>query len=400
MTADPPEQSSVSALFDAIERAEFAAAIALVNAEPGLAQARDPALGSTPLIFAAHRGQATVVAALLQAGADVHAREAASDTTALHWAAESGTVAIAELLLARGAGLEDRDQWFELTPLGWATVVRWAPHRHIDRPAVARLLRAAGAADDIFVALTEARADAIRGFVRADAGALARRLGFVAGGMTPLHLAVARGMRGALPLLAELGSDLQAYTDDGLTPLALALARGDAAMIASLRALGAQDDVSTALVSGDFATLSARLASDAPAPELLARMLALAAKNGVTPAIGALLRGGAEVDARTRRLLGETPAEVTALHLAAREGHLEVVRALLAAGAAVDGRAGPGLPTTLHVAAGNGHVEVVRTLLSRGADPEARDSAWDATPLQWAEFGEHDDVAEVLRRVS
>ncbi|MFY0533089.1 ankyrin repeat domain-containing protein [Nannocystis pusilla] len=120
------EESPGTALFEAIQRGELDAAVAQVQADPTLIHARDPALGSTPLIFAAHRGQLPVVAALLQAGADVHAREAASDTTALHWAAEMGIPAVAELLLAHGAALEHRDQWFGLTPLGWALVVRWA----------------------------------------------------------------------------------------------------------------------------------------------------------------------------------------------------------------------------------------------------------------------------------
>ncbi|WAS90484.1 ankyrin repeat domain-containing protein [Nannocystis punicea] len=390
------EESPGSALFEAIVRGELDAAVAQVQAEPALAQARDPGLGSTPLIFAAHRGQLPVVAALLQAGADVHAREAASDTTALHWAAEAGIPAVAELLLAHGAALEPRDQWFALTPLGWAIVVRWAPQGHQDRPAVARLLRAAGAREDIFTSLPTGL-DAVRAIVAADPGAVHQRMGFVSASMTALHLAVARGLKNSLKLLVELGADLHAHTDDGLTALALALARGDAAQVELLHGLGARDDVATALVSGDLTTMEQRLRASPQPPALLACWLALAAKNGRPEVLGVLLRAGAEVDARTRRLLGETPAEVTALHLAAREGHTAALLHLLAAGAAVDGLAGPGLPTPLHVAAGHGHVEVVRALLGHGAALDAREAVYGATPLQWAEFNEQAEVAALLQ---
>ncbi|MBZ5715898.1 ankyrin repeat domain-containing protein [Nannocystis pusilla] len=390
------QESPGSELFTVIERGDVEAAVAQIDADPGLVQARDPALGSTPLIFAAHRGQTPVVAALLRAGADVHARERASDSTALHWAAEAGIPAVAELLLAHGAGIEPRDEWFALTPLGWSIVVRWAPQRHQDRAAVAALLRAAGAREDIFTALPSGP-EAVRAVVEADPAAVHQRMGFVSARMTPLHLAVARGLRTALSRLVGYGADLHAHTDDGLTALALALARGDAAQVEVLHGLGAREDVATALVTGDLEAMATRLAAEPQPPELLACWLALAAKNGRPEAIEVLLRGGAEVDARTRRLLGETPAEVSALHMAAREGHVAAVLALLAAGASVDGCAGPGLPTPLHVAAGNGHLEVVRALLGHGAAVAARERIYGATPLQWAEFNEQAEVAALLQ---
>jgi len=390
------QESPGSELFAAIQRGDVDAAVAQIAAEPDLAHARDPGLGSTPLIFAAHRGQAAVVTALLQAGADVHAREQASDTTALHWAAEMGIPEVAEQLLAHGAGLEARDEWFALTPLGWAIVVRWAPQRHQDRPAVARVLRAAGAREDIFTALPSGP-DAVRAVVEADPTAVHQRMGFVSARMTPLHLAVARGLKTALSRLVDYGADLHAHTDDGLTPLALAQARGDAGQVEVLHGLGARDDVATALVTGDLVAMASRLHAEPQPPELLACWLALAAKNGRPEAIEVLLQAGAEVDARTRRLLGETPAEVSALHLAAREGHTAAVLSLLAAGAAVDGLAGPGLPTPLHVAAGNGHVDVVRALLGHGAAVDARERAYGATPLQWAEFNEQAEVVALLQ---
>jgi hypothetical protein len=53
--------------------------------------------------------------------------------------------------------------------------------------------------------------------------------------------------------------------------------------------------------------------------------------------------------------------------------------------------------TALHLAAGAGELEVVTILLDHGADPTATDPQFHATPLQWAEFLRHPEVAAFLR---
>ncbi len=371
------------------------AVMAALAAEPALAHSRDPQLGSTGLHFAAHRGFRRITRALLTAGADVRAREAASDTTPLHWAAEGGHPEICGWLVERGAELEARDSWFGLTPLGWATVVDWAPQYREDRPATVQLLREVGAEDDIFSAVIRGDVAQVREMVAPRPELLARRLGFAAAGRTPLHLAVARRLATMAGLLIDLGADLGARTADGLTALALARARGDSEMAAILRVHGADEDVSSALVSEDPALLAGRLAAGVSA-ELCGQLLGHAAEAGLVDAIGPLLRHGAQVDARTRQLVGELPADVTALHRAAARGHVATVRALLAAGADVAGGARVGVPTPLHVAAGAGELETVRVLLAAGADRKARDAGTGATPRSWAEHGGHDEVAALL----
>lgn len=124
-------------IFERIVCNDVAAVTDALHRDSSLAAARDPGLGSTPLHFAAHRGFAEIVTALLDAGADVRARETVNDSTPLHWAAEGGHPGIVRTLLARGADREAIDGWHGLSPLGWAVVVAWAPHFHEDRAATA-----------------------------------------------------------------------------------------------------------------------------------------------------------------------------------------------------------------------------------------------------------------------
>src|SRR5215468_11841560 len=112
---------------------------------PSQVNLRDDNIGSTPLIFAAHRGFRDVVELLLDSGADVHLRERISDSTALHWSAVGGHPEIIQMLVDHGAELDAVDGWYKLGPVGWATVVLWAPQFHEDRPAAVELLLSLGA---------------------------------------------------------------------------------------------------------------------------------------------------------------------------------------------------------------------------------------------------------------
>lgn len=93
----------------------------------------------TPLINAAEKGHATVVAKLLDAGADVNA-DLSNHMTALHWAAFNGNEEVVRLLLERSdINLSSKDQ-FERTPMLCAAerrhsgIVRLlSPTRHAHR---------------------------------------------------------------------------------------------------------------------------------------------------------------------------------------------------------------------------------------------------------------------------
>jgi uncharacterized protein len=80
----------------------------------------------------------------------------------------------------------------------------------------------------------------------------------------------------------------------------------------------------------------------------------------------ALIAQGAEVGARSRNPMQNTP-----LHAAAAGRSKEAVRALLENGADVNARQDGGW-TALHAASQNGDVEMVRLLIAGGADVQAR----------------------------
>ena len=379
-------------IFERINARAADEVVQAVRADPSLARARDEGLGSTPLIFASHRGLTEVVAALLEAGAEVDAREAASGTTALHWAAEGGHADVARRLLDRGAALEPIDGWHGLTPLGWGTLVDWAPRFREDRPATIALLLARGAAIDIFCAIGRgSRLEAEAALAR-DPAAAGRRLGFVLGSLQPLHLAVSLGRAELVDLLLARGADPTARTDGGLTPLAISRARSAPAISERLIAAGAREDAACAVVRDDLPALEASLPG--PDSEWLGRLLRTAAERGAARVIPRLVAAGADPQGTGRSLISERAAEVGPLHLAARSGRTEAVAALLDAGALPQGPAS--LATPLHLAAGGGHLAAVRLLAERGAPPGARDRLFGATPAGWAQHAGHAGVAAWL----
>ena len=94
-----------------------------------------------------------------------------------------------------------------------------------------------------------------------------------------------------------------------------------------------------------------------------------------------------------------------ALTLAALRGNTDAVRAVIDLGADVNA-VSPDLyshATPLHHAVSSSSLATVKTLVAAGARLDARDTAYDGTPLGWAEYSrgkkQYDEIAAYLRSV-
>ena len=124
-------------------------------------------------------------------------------------------------------------------------------------------------------------------------------------------------------------------------------------------------------------------------PELdVEKPLREAAKGGHEEVVEALLKAGAQVEAKDKD--GGTP-----LHWAAEKGHEKAVGVLLKAGADIEAKDKYGY-TPLHLAAEKGHEKMVEVLLKAGADIEAKGRYHGETPLHWAAEKGHEKVVGVL----
>jgi ankyrin repeat protein len=192
-----------------------------------------------------------------------------------------------------------------------------------------------------------------------------------------LRWAVSHGMAERVGLLLDHGVDAAAPFADGITATALAATSGHAALVDDLVAHGAP---APTLEPVD-AFIAAALAADRTELDRVQT-----AHPGVAAA------------ARTAR-----PALVV---WAAGSGNAPAVELLVAAGFDVNARGRTDVPveqpwhTALHGAAESGDVELARTLLRLGADPDIHDERFDATPLGWARYLDHPDVADLLEAVT
>ncbi|GAA4415457.1 ankyrin repeat domain-containing protein [Quisquiliibacterium transsilvanicum] len=387
----------------------------------------------TPLFGPCFGGDLPVIAALVEAGADVDHAEA-DGWRPLHIAASAGQVAAIDALLAVGASLPLASDGSVTPPLylaasnahlaaverlldlgadpaqaagGWTPLHAAAAEGHAE---VARRLAQRGAPADarlpesgytpLHVATLNGREDAVRALCAAGAAPDASVDYEQRKECTALHLAVLKDLPGCARALVETGANPNPQDDLGRTPLQLALSTGRIACAEALLQAGADPDapardghtcLDLAVADGDEARVRFLLAHGARAD---ARnpggrtALQRAAAEGREGLLRQLLDAGADP-----RLSDDDGC--IALHHAARRGQLPVLELLLTLPAAdADARNADGLGP-LHLAAAAGHTAAVGYLLAHHAAPDPRDAdGW--TPLHLAALGGHADTARAL----
>jgi ankyrin repeat protein len=218
--------TSTTDLFAAIDAGDEAAIEALLDAEPGLAEARD-AEGVSATLHALYRGRPRIAERLAAALPDLDLFEAA---------ALGRTDRVRELLAAdpRSAGATSAD--------GFAALHLAAYFAGTSGAAIAALLVGAGA-DANARSANEMRVAPLHSAVSAgNDGVVAALLAGGADvnaaqreGYTALHGAAHNGAEPVVDRLLAAGADRAARTDDGRTPADLAEAAGHAELAARLR---------------------------------------------------------------------------------------------------------------------------------------------------------------------
>lgn len=213
-------------------------------------------------------------------------------------------------------------------------------------------------------------------------------------------------------LLISRGANVNARSKQGRTPLMMAsLSLGGSATVALMLAKNA--DVNVKDSRGDTAL---GLAASIGAVENLRLLLAkgadpavangkgetpiiLATKSKQAEAVRLLIQKGVEVNVASTsyNIVRNGPValvKLTPLHRAAASGSLEMIHALLKAGADVNARDIRGVtPLIFAVATDYSSPRVIQALLQNGADVNARDKTGE-TALDWAEkFGNPQVIA-------
>jgi len=335
------------------------------------------ATGATKVADAAMRGDVSAARALLKQGADGNEPQG-DGMTALHWAAEHGDAELATLLLKSGANPGAGTRIGRHTPLHIA-----AKGGHA---AVVRLLVDAKA--DVNAATTT--------------------------GATPLHFAAASGSGDAIVALLDRGAEVNAREPEwGQTPLMFAAAGGRTEAVKALIARGAD-----LRATGKVVDISARNRDDgiesrernarvaAIQKELAAKAAAAGSRGPAGPMTARPARNddnGGEPEPLGYADLVGAHGGLTALLLAAREGLTETVLALLDGGADINQLSAADHTSPLLMAAINGHFDLAMELLKHGADVGVASDA-GATPLygvlnmQWAPKSRHPQPADYMQQ--
>jgi uncharacterized protein len=300
--------------------------------------------GTTALMAASASGKADAVKLLIDRGADVNAKETARGQSALMFAAASNRVDAMKVLIAAGADLALTTKVVDLktqtNPEEEAFFQAQRGQRQTGRGAAP----AAGARGSAEPAQAGAQA-AGRG--AADVAGATRQFRFAElvttqGGLTPVLFAARHGYLDAVKLLLESGAKVnQVSSGDGTSPLLMATINGQFDLAMFL--LGAGADPKLASDNGVtplYAALNVQWAPKALYPQPRAY---LQQKVTYLELMKALIDKGANVDARLKKkvwysgynfdLSGVDEIGATPFWRAAYASDVEAMRLLVAAGA-------------------------------------------------------------------
>ncbi|MCU1384765.1 MAG: hypothetical protein JWL71_3462 [Acidobacteria bacterium] len=297
---------------------------------------------------AAMAGNKDAVHALLKQAADVNAAQG-DGMTALHWAAMKDDADLVQTLLFAGANVRATTRIGSYTPL---------------------ILAAKNGSGSVIAPLLKSGADVNSA---------------TANGTTALMLAAASGNADAVTVLIDGGANVNAKEPvRGLTPAMFAAASNRAAVLSLLAKKGADLKATSkvtdlAALSKDPAALREFTQGNPPPPG----EPPASGRSGPQAPAGRGGRGPQTAGVDRNYQLNELVAAqggLTPLLLAAREGHTESVRALLDAGADVNQQSAGDKTSPLLIATINGHFDLAMLLLEKGADAKAA-SENNATPL-------------------
>jgi ankyrin repeat protein len=288
--------------------------------------------GVTPLFFACTNGNAAMIAALLDAGADANSSKEGG-TTALMTAAASGSAPAVKLLLDRGAQINAKENVHGQTAAMFAAA--------LNRSDVIRLLASRGA--DLNIATSSKKLERVQ--FDQDGNIVENRPGGRGG----------RGGRGGQ------GDQAAAPTanEGEMTPEEIAEAKAKAQ-----------------------ATAKAEL-------DLLAKSMSFSTVDYLIDSARSRPKAG-DVAARPPRKVGpDFAGGMTALLYAAREGHLDAVRALVEAKANINQVSEGEKTSPMLLAIINGRLDVAKYLLDQGADPNlvavsGATALYATIDVQWA----------------
>ncbi|WP_327585133.1 ankyrin repeat domain-containing protein [Nonomuraea sp. NBC_00507] len=244
--------------------------------------------------------------------------------------------------------------------------------------------------------LLEAGADANDGQALYNRGLLGDDTGYL-----ELLLEFGLGHGGGGPWRARLGQVLDAPARMLESAVVMAALHGQTRRVRCLLAHGAPVNAKGHPAFGSHTALeAAQLGGHTETAQILAAAGASGALRGLDSAEAAIMRGDREQLERLvsgdRRLVQRLLTQRRDLLIkAATYGRTPAVRLACRLGFDVNAA----LPwTALHKAALAGDLAMAEALVELGADRSKRDSDYHATPLQWAQYAGHAEVAEFLNQ--